>query len=134
MTTFKVFIPLIFLFNCIYAENYAILISGDRDTQQTSIESSYMGPDNSETEEFWHDLFLVWESLYTMGFKDENIYIFFEDGYDISVEVTRYSYPLGISSIVDYDANRQTIIDFFDDLYFGDNGVPEITEDDFLFL
>ncbi len=67
------FLILLFLLavSTCFSENYAILISGDRDTQKTSLPKTYMASDDSWPE-FWHDEFLMWETLYNLGFKDEN--------------------------------------------------------------
>jgi hypothetical protein len=88
--------------------------------------------------EFWHDEFLMWETLYTLGFKDENIFVFYEDGDDVTGLAERYdSYEnYGIEAIVDYDANRSTILDILKLLSYGSpiDDIPEITENDFLFI
>lgn len=121
--------------NC-FPENYAILISGDRDTEKTSLPKTYMYGDES-CEEFWHDAFLMWETLYKLGFKDENIFVFYEDGTDETIQTLRYNlsrYPEITGGIVDYNANRLTILGFLEDMQYGDNGAPGLTENDFLFV
>jgi hypothetical protein len=86
--------------------------------------------------EFWHDLFLMWETLYKMGIKDENIFVFYEDGDNVTGLDYRYDFTKyqGINGIVDYNANRLTILDFLEDMEYGENGAPELTENDFLFI
>lgn len=88
--------------------------------------------------EFWHDEFLMWETLYNLGFKDENIFVFYEDGDDVTIQTTRYNLSRynGINSIVDYNANRNTILAFIATLEGGDpeEGIPQLTENDFLFI
>jgi len=121
---------------CAYAENYAVLISGDTPPQDGAGEKNWeTGEDLVYADEFWNDTFVMWETLWKFGWKDENIEVFFGDGldWDFEANYTRY-YVLpqhegwGLDHITDQSAYRQDIVDHFDYL----DGI--MTTDDFLLV
>jgi hypothetical protein len=118
-----------------YSENYAILISGDRGPP-VEVDRTYMASANTR-DEFWNDLYLMWESLYTMGFKNDNIYVFYEEGEGVN-SPARYnsSSEYDIDDIVDYETKRDTIFSILEKLADGyaPDGIPQLTNNDFLFI
>jgi len=107
------------------AEYYAVLITGDDPSTG----------DPPGVDRFWNDTFLMWETLWQAGWKDENIYVLFAGGEDWEVDYDRYdaeaqnqineNHP---DHIVDDSCFESDIEDTFDYL----DGI--MTEDDFLFV
>ena len=65
----------------IEAENYAIIINGgEPDTINYSI------PQGGSYDMVWNDTFLMWETLWRFGWKDENIFVLFGNGGDFPYE------------------------------------------------
>lgn len=122
-------------------ENYAVIITGD-DPYQNQDSSSWNGGSTDDTfiGEFWNDTFLMWEALWTYGWKDENIYVLYADGQDFYRENPRYQpsrySEYGILSITDYAATPDNVETVFLGLANGDSslGIPQMTEDDFLYV
>lgn len=72
------------------AEHYAVLMTGDTpDTSAPGIKT-WFGETRDILGEFWHDTFLMWEALYTFGWKNENIFVLFGYGEDWDVGWYRY--------------------------------------------
>lgn len=127
----------------IYSGNYAIIITGDTPTSSSNSPvknwnnaqgaNSYGGYD-----EFWNDTYMMWETLYSMGFEDENIFVLYGDGDDYNSANERYRAfdNFGLSSITDYSATTQNVNNIFNWLANGNTsqGIPQMTNDDFLFI
>jgi hypothetical protein len=119
----------------VYAENYAVLITGDTPSLGGSGEKTW-GLDSSRItyDEFWNDTYLMWEALYTLGWKDENIFVLYGEGADydsVAGQNPRYivsSSPYGLSHITDYSATYDTV------QYVFHNLASVMTEGDFLFV
>ena len=125
-------------------EKYAVLITGDYagvgiPPKEQWNNGEGKGPDDSYYE-FWKDTYLMWEMLVAKkGYSDENVFVLFADGIDFPVSHSwvniRYSaekYSLDhITDFSAYIANVQTV---FNGLRTGQNGFPQITENDFLFV
>ena len=57
----------------------------------------------------------------------------YADGEDNESSSKRYTPPAGIK-ITDYAANSSSVIDLFNNLLNGTNGIPRVTSNDFLFV
>ena len=121
----------------VFAENYAVLITGDNPDGDASGTKTWNGgsADPDGYDEFWNDTFLMWEMLFCSGWDDENIFVLFANGEDTSYENERYRpdllygyAPWYIDHITDDSAYKQDVIDVFDHLD------TTMTEDDFLFV
>jgi len=127
----------LFVFSFVQAENYAVLITGDTPMWDAIGEKTWGDPtDPGPYDEFWSDTFLMWETLWQYGWKDENIFVLFGNGIDWnSLNQTnpryfanQYEEPWGITSITDEPAYYQDVVDIFTYL----DGI--MTDDDFLFV
>ena len=129
-------ILLIFVLFCVShlsAENYAVLITGDTP-------SIYNGdpPDSLIYSMFWNDTFLMWETLFLFGWKDENIFVLYGDGEDWvdpllnpnpRYHASQYNItPWNISSITDDSAYVNDVEEVFEML------ADTMTTEDFLFV
>ncbi len=125
----------------VFPKNYAIIITGDTPDLQSSSpvknwnngQYSYYGFD-----EFWNDTYLMWETLYKMGFEDENIFVLYGNGTDYETINDRYK-PNRVNihhPITDYPARIQDVQNIFNWLKNGNpsQNIPQITSDDFLFI
>ena len=121
---------LLIIVSVIKAENYAIIITGcEPDTVNYSI------PEELSYDMLWNDTFLMWETLWKFGWKDENIYVLFGNGVDFPYEhydrydaEDQYGFLWDIDHIVDdsaYFDDVEQVIDHLD---------TTMTEDDFLFV
>ena len=78
------------------AENYAVLITGDTPLGDAAEPKNWNGQSDSlvgSYDCFWNDTYLMWETLFRYGWKDENIFILFGAGVDFvfsSYESTVY--------------------------------------------
>lgn len=102
------------------AENYAVLVCG-------AIEDSIF-----QEIRYWNDTFLMWETLFRYGWKDENIYVLFGEGVDFNVAnpeywASQYSF-WGITDVTDDSAYYNDIEDVFNELE------TVMTDDDLLFF
>jgi len=127
-------------------EKYAILISGDRP------DYIYPGPFEEEGGKLWkaswNDTYLMWEMLvYEKGYDNDNVFVLWADGIDWSKDpqypgAERYDpqqmhpddFPYLDDQITDFAATLQNVENIFNNLATGANGLPQITEDDFLFV
>jgi len=111
------------------AENYAVLICGERADARKQIH---------EQEAFWNDLFFMYETLVNNGFSHEHIYVLYGKRSDYASDNPRYQVPSdwGISQITDYAISKQNVQNIFSWLANGndDEGIPEMTEHDALFV
>ena len=90
------------------AERYAILISAGKTTTDGEFLNSF----------YWYDLFLAYEDLIIKeGFTHGNVFVCYGDGASYNSDNDRYKLSLhGWSDIVDYDNDKETIFDVFDNL------------------
>jgi hypothetical protein len=127
-------------------EKYAILISGDRpDVEYTPW---WQGPLYNIQWGSWNDTYLMWEMLvYEKGYRNENVFVLWADGIDwwkdpLYPGAPRYNphamhgddFPNPGDQITDYSATVQNVNAIFQNLTTGQNGLPQITADDFLFV
>jgi hypothetical protein len=126
-------------------EKYAILISGDRPDMEL-----YSPPWELFNIQWgsWNDTYLMWEMLvYEKGYDNDNVFVLWADGIDWWKDqnypgATRYNphfmHPDDFQNpndqITDDAATLQNVEDYFNNLATGENGFPQITEDDFLFI
>lgn len=130
-------IVILFAFSIVYAENYAVLITGDVPTGDAVGPKNWNGGMDPWYDEFWNDTFAMWEMLFKLGWKDENIYVLFGYGNDYACDYNRYWASLhGLDEITDYPAFLADVENIFDWLADGNpaQGIPQMTEDDFLFV
>ena len=134
---FIIFILVIISWNIKCQEKYAVLIVGDYAAKISDIpvEDLWNGGKNltGPMMEFWNDTYLMWELLKSKGYSDENIFILFANGVDFGISMPRYTPQEGIV-LTDYAASIDNVIGIFENLYNGTNGIPQISEDDFLFV
>jgi hypothetical protein len=109
-----------------FAENYAVLITGCEPN---------LPPVTPEYDQFWNDTYLMWESLWQFGWKDENIFVLFGNGADWDTTNQRYSPRLQNQSdprfpivITDDSAYYDDVVETFDYLE------QTMTNSDFLFI
>jgi hypothetical protein len=125
-------------------EKYAVLITGPYSVVGIPPEEQWnngegKGPDELYYE-FWNDTYLMWEMLVTKkGYSDENVFVLFADGIDFPVSHSwvniRYSAEkYSLDHITDYSATIANVQAVFNGLRTGQNGFPQITENDFLFV
>lgn len=123
-------------------EKYAVLITGPYSVVGIPPEKQWnngegKGPDELYYE-FWNDTYLMWEMLVTKkGYSDENVFVLFADGIDFPVNNSwvnrRYKPEAGVQ-VTDYSAYIANVQAVFNGLRTGQNGFPQITENDFLFV
>ncbi len=127
----------LFVFSFVQAENYAVLITGETPLYDALGVKTWGDPtDPGPYDEFWSDTFLMWETLWNYGWKDENIFVLFGDGEDWNSpyqQNERYQvwerYALwGFEQITDEPAYYQDVVEIFTYL----DGI--MTVDDFLFV
>ena len=132
---------LLLLFFClpiiaVAQEKYAVLIIGDyadRGVPEQYRWNNGGTKDHRPHEEFWHDTFLMWKMLQSEGFDKDNIYVLFADGNDYASDNPLYQPPVGVT-VTNDSATIRKVTDLFEDLRYGSNGRPRLTEDDFLFV
>jgi hypothetical protein len=115
----------------VQAEYHAVVITGNEPTVDPGEDGSYkIGAGETGFDEFWNDTYLMWETLYRFGWKDDNIHVLFGDGADWSVDNPRYDVTENyeFTSIVDDSAYIDDIDDIFNELE------NEMTSDDILFV
>lgn len=121
-------------------EKYAVLITGPYSVVGIPPEEQWnngegKGPDELFYE-FWNDTYLMWEMLVTKkGYSDENVFVLFADGLDFQPfwMDERYKPEAGVQ-VTDYSATIANVQAVFNGLRTGQNGFPQITENDFLFV
>ncbi len=136
--------------SAIAQEKYAVLICGEGVHVSHGDKCSACYPVNDSSyynwTEFWDDTYLMWEMLVKpeseggKGFSDENVYVLYADGYDALFSnwwyADRYNPEIryGFQSITDNSAIKENVIEIFNGLSNGQNGFPQLTPDDFLFV
>jgi hypothetical protein len=106
------------------AENYAVILDCFETMQ---------GSDPPYPDRFWNDVFKMWETLFRFGWKDENIFVLYDEGIDEDFENPEYSadqYTLlyGIEQITDDGCYYSDVQSVFNNL----NSV--MTSQDVLFV
>ncbi len=142
---FLTFIMLLTITSLVFAENYAVLISGETPSGDAKgKEKNWNGgvhyPGGSD--EFWNDTFLMWETLWQLGWKDENIFVLFGNNADWITTNDNYRAnqhnlpPWNINHITDYGANLADVENIFNWLADGnsDELIPQMTNEDILFV
>ncbi len=138
------FIILFMLTSMVSAENYAVIITGDDPNNTSEGLKTFGGGLSGGADCFWYDTYLMWETLYNFGFKDENIYVLYAGGTGLH-STNPFPYcplmynPLeqyGIGDITDYSATRTNVINIFTWLADGHIHpyVPQITSEDLLVI
>ncbi len=137
--------------NSIAQEKYAVLICGEEVHVSHGDECLDCYPVGNRAyynwTEFWDDTYLMWEMLVKpeaeggMGFADENVYVLYADGTDGNIAnstwyADRYSsfFNFFIQHITDDSAVKVNVNEVFEGLSTGQNGFPQLTPDDFLFV
>ena len=132
---------LFILFFCLpfvmVAQNkFAVLITGDYAAVGIPEQDRWNRDDDKNRrpeKEFWHDTFLMWKMLQFKGFDRDNIFVLFADGVDYVSDNPLYQPPVGVT-VTNDSATIRKVTDLFEDLRYGSNGRPRLTEDDFLFV
>ena len=119
-------------------EKYAVLIVGDYAAKLSDIPAEALwngGKDYSEKGmmEFWNDTYLMWDMLKNQDYTEENIFVLFADGNDFASGSSIYTPPTGVV-VTDYAADSSSVVNLFRNLAEGTNNIPQITDDDFLFV
>jgi len=143
---FEVLFALLLAVTAVQAKNYAVLITGDTPTTgYTRADGTWqIGAYSSGTnyDEFWNDTYLMWQTLFDLGWKDENIFVLYSGGVDWPDAADQYDvysnywndYSLG--HIVDYRARYSDVQNMFTWLANGNTteGIPQVSENDNLFI
>ncbi len=116
-------------------QKYAVIITGD--APGDGYQGQFANP-NSNYDEFWNDTYLMWEMLVTkFGFEHNKVFVLYADGTDYASQNPRYTVGnsgLLIDYITDYSATISNVQKVLGGLANGSNGMPHVTEDDFLFV
>ena len=117
---------------------YAVLITGDYAAKNVPEQDRWKSNSNGETNnspmlEFWNDTYLMWELLQANGYSRENIFVLFADGVDYQSQCPRYQSPEGIT-VTNFAATITNVTNVFTGFRYGTNGMPQLTENDFLFV
>lgn len=135
-------------------QKYAVLICGETPTgggTGTSWEiANPQQTDDPDYDEFWNDTYLMWEMLIEKGYDNDNIFVLFNDTpedwsdplllHDVANRYNpRWQYPLIIDNdehIADYGATEANVTMVLNGLANGNiwQGIPQLTENDFLFV
>lgn len=117
-------------------QKYAILIGGDPLATGVPIDEKwnngqYPGPLGYD--EIWNDTYLMWELLYLneYGYTDENIHVFFKDGFDYTFNGQDLHYKSidhNVDHITDMMAKKSNILDLLTTMQ------TTVTENDYLFI
>ena len=117
-------------------QKYAVIITGD--APGDGYQGQFANP-NSNYNEFWNDTYLMWEMLVTkFGFDHTKVFVLYAEGTDYVSQNPRYTYinaaiP-GLTHITDYSATISNVQNKLGGLVNGSNGMPQMTQDDFLFI
>ncbi len=101
-------------------ERYAVLISGD--LAETGFD------------EFWNDVVLMREALLQNGFADNDICILYGNGADFFSAGRPNPRYRPSPAITDFAANSTGVQTVFNGLANGTGGLPQVTDDDLLFV
>ena len=117
---------------------YAVLITGDYAAKNVPEQDRWKsdsngGVTNAPMQEFWNDTYLMWELLQANGYSRENIFVLFADGVDYPSQCPRYQVPEGVI-VTDFAATVANVTNVFTGFRYGTNGMPQLTENDFLFV
>jgi hypothetical protein len=117
-------------------QKYAILIGGDPlatgvPTGHTWNNGIYPGVNGYD--EIWNDTYLMWELLYLneYGYSDENIHVFFKDGFDYTFNGQDPHYKSSdhnVDHITDMIAKKSNVMDLLITMQ------TTVTENDYLFI
>jgi hypothetical protein len=138
-----IFLILFLLPSMISAENYAVIIVGD-DPFYSAEGLKTFGTElpACDFDCFWYDTYLMWETLYNFGFKNEHIYVLYAGGTGLHRTnpfpycPTMYNPEIeyGITEITDWSATRDNVINIFTWLADGHKlpYIPKLTSEDLL--
>lgn len=124
----------------VWAEKYAVLITGDYAAEGIKSEEMWNAGEGKDPEygfdEFWNDTYLMWEMLREKGYSDENIFVLFAGGQDFQPlwMNDRYLVPENLAPMTDYAADLASVNNVLDGLGTGSGGFPQLQGDDFLFV
>ena len=119
-------------------DKYAVLITGDYAAKEPEIPlanqwNQGQGRGPLGMMEFWNDTYLMWEMLQAKGYSRENIFVLFADGADYQSQCPRYQPPEGVT-VTNFAATTANVTNVFTGFHYGTNGMPQLTENDFLFV
>ncbi len=126
----------------ISAKNYAIIITGETPDGSSLCPHKTWGGPNAQGiyDSFWNDTYLMWETLYKLGFENQNIFVLYGDGTDYQSDYSRYQPQFNFDEltgdITDFPATLTSVCELFEGLKNGNAslGIPQMTSDDFLFV
>ena len=137
-----IIIPVLFFSINLYAEKYAVLITGDYADLRGDFDGNWAIANDHEREDpmecFWHDTFLMWEMLLEKGYADSNIFVLFAGGQDFQdsyiLEGERYVVPDSLAPMTDYQADLDNVVMVLEGLAYGNQqeNIPQLQDDDFL--
>jgi hypothetical protein len=137
-------------------EKYALLICGDIPYTAPPPNKSWHlanpNPQEDAFDEFWNDIYLFWEMLIEQGYENDNIFVLFGNGNEVKdwpqhpdVDIAdRYNPQVWHDEIIqppnghitDFHANLSDLVNVLEGFAIGNQalGIPQLTEDDFLFI
>ena len=130
----SIFLGIVFLYSLGHTQDHrAVIINGN----PPFIEP---GGNTIEEDEFWNDVYRLWEMLYCIGMPDSNIYVLFADGQDYIRELypdTHYvASRYGLDHITDFSAHYSDVDNIFHWLAHGSvqHNIAPMTVNDNLFI
>lgn len=121
------------------AEKYAVLITGQAaDHEDPTGSWALANPGRTRHTEFWYDTAMLYNMLIRQGYTDNNIYVLYGEGLDydppdIAMPLI-YLPPQDVDHITDYRADREHLEAVLTGLATGNQGIPQLNNDDFLFI
>ncbi|NPD44517.1 MULTISPECIES: hypothetical protein [unclassified Lentimicrobium] len=103
-------------------EKYAVIIA------KTQVQSN----NHSQA---WIETFLKWEELQSKGYAPQNIYVFFDNGYDYQSPSLAHRYKPNVGIVLTYDAaTLDNINKVFNEFKEGSQSVNKLSKFDSLFV
>lgn len=116
-------------------QKYAVIITGE--APGDGYQGQFANP-GSNYDEFWNDTYLMWEMLVTkFGFDHNKVIVLYAQGIDYESQNPRYratNSGLLVDYVTDFSATIPHVQNVLGGLANGSNGMPQITQDDFLFI
>lgn len=145
MKSLRCIIPVLvfFLFvssKIVSQEKYAIIVTGETAGEDVNFNGSWLINANPPItwDCFWNDTYLMWEMLVVdKGFSDENVYVLYYDGIDFNFDEQDERYTASHNEYVkvtDLEASKYNLEIILTGFADGSNGIPQLTEDDFLLV